>query len=120
MNKKYQSKLEDIENETDSLKKKKRGRPVGSKKVYSLIDMENRYWEGHSAGMNDCESCHADIEVPTLRRIPSTYDCQKDFDHGTVCGYESASSDFKKVNKITWVLTAVNVAILGYLIIKNM
>lgn len=47
------------------------------------------------------------------------HDWQEGFDKGTVTGYESAQSDMKLVNKITLVLTAVNVAILGYLIIKN-
>ena len=46
------------------------------------------------------------------------YVWQKGFDAGTVSGYESAQSDFKRVNKITWVLTAVNVGILLTLIIK--
>ena len=44
---------------------------------------------------------------------------QDAFDEGTVCGYESAASDFKIVNRITWVLTAVNVGILISLVIKN-
>jgi hypothetical protein len=36
-----------------------------SKKDYTLIDLDNRYHEGYQAGIDDCESCHADsIEVP--------------------------------------------------------
>ena len=47
------------------------------------------------------------------------YSEQEAFDYGTVAGYESAKLDFKVINRITWVLTAVNVAILISLVIKN-
>ena len=55
-----------------------------------------------------------EIDVPNLRCVDWKWNFEKEdtFDKGTVVGYESAASDFKRVNRITWVLTAVNVAIL--------
>ena len=70
---------------------KKRGRPVGSKK--KVIDFP----EMGTQIMSDQE--WEDIEVPTLRRI--------------------REPKMSLVNKVTWVLTAVNVAILITLVIKN-
>lgn len=60
----------------------------------------------------------ADMEIPTRKEL-GMEDWQKGFDEGTVCGRESASSDMKLVNRITLVLTLVNVAIIISLVIKN-
>lgn len=100
---------------------KKRGRPVGSKK--KVIDFP----EMGTQVMSDQE--WEDIEVPTLRRIPST--CKicgkyfKTFDAIGVYNGQDCHSDcypdksMSLVNKVTWVLTALNVAILISLVIKN-
>lgn len=99
---------------------KKRGRPVGSKtkkdkaweafwKTGTVMDMDDFMKTRDYLPHDEQEG----IDVPDMTQW------QKGFDEGTVCGYESASSDMKLVNKITLVLTLVNVAILGYLIVKN-
>lgn len=58
----------------------------------------------------------ADMEIPTRKEL-GIEDWQKGFDEWTVCGYESASSDMRLANRITLVLTLVNVAILISLVI---
>lgn len=77
---------------------KKRGRPVGSKK--KVIDFPEN-WGKIKVGDKyvDFDKAWNDIEVPTLRRI--------------------REPKMSLVNKVTWVLTAVNVAILIILIVKN-
>ena len=62
-----------------------------------------------------------EVDIPNLRCLDwkCNFEKEDNFDKGTVVGYESAASDFKRVNRITWVLTAVNVAIFISLILKN-
>ena len=78
--------------------KKKRGRPVGSKK--KVIDFPENWGKIKIGDKHvDFDKAWEDIEVPTLRRIKEP--------------------KMSLVNKITLVLTAVNVAILISLVIKN-
>lgn len=90
---------------------KKRGRPVGSKK--KVVKIPDNFWK--ELELPDSESIAE--QVKDWSRY--SHQWQTGFDEGTVCGYESASSDMKLVNRITLVLTLVNVAILISLVIKN-
>lgn len=112
MNKKYQSKLEDIENEIDSLKKKKRGRPVGSKNKVEFPENWGKIKIGDK--YVDFDSAWDELEVPTLRRIPKIEINEFKSGFAPKLKYPMSLTD-----KITWVLIAVNVAILISLVIKN-
>ena len=109
------------------MNKIKRGRPVGSKnkkfpengKV--IVCKDDQVWADFKLDQTGVDN-DPGIDVPLHARGGAwkwNFEEQDTFDKGTVVGYESAASDFKRVNRITWVLTAVNVAILISLVIKN-
>lgn len=91
MNKRQQLKLEDMEEEIDSLKKefktKKRGRPIMTKKE---IQKWQAYWDDK------------EIEIPTTKELGM-----------------HRGMPIQTVDKISWALLAFAVAILISLVIKN-
>lgn len=116
-----------------STQPKKRGRPVGSKTIKKVQKSLEEMNTSQKEIANNVYKVHADNWQKQWDAIPDSeatveqvkdwgrynHDWQEGFDKGTVTGYESAQSDMKLANKITLVLTVVNVAILIILIIKN-
>lgn len=81
--------------------------------IYTLDDMNKRYSVGYKSGMDDC---HAYLDEAGVNN-----------DKGIDVPLHARGGEWKwnfekrmpLVDKITWVLTAVNVAILITLVIKN-
>lgn len=85
--------------------------PVTRIKTKQQKEQYEREWE--SIILNDKKKALETVHLQNVYGSTTT-----DFDCGYVSGYESAEVDFKRINRITWVLTAVNVAILINLIVK--
>lgn len=70
MNKKHQSKLEDIENEVDSFKKKKQ--KVYTPKFKKIEVNQSAAWDLSDKSHIDWDAEWDNIEVPTLRKLPKS------------------------------------------------
>lgn len=99
---------------------KKRGRPVGSKTkrtvtkeelAASMVDKATKAWSGKISVDNQYYGeLDSEATVEQVRRSML---------NGYLNDIEEKTKPMSLVNKITWVLTAVNVAILISLVIKN-
>lgn len=113
MTKKQQAKLEAIEREVDATKKK-RGRPVGGKTIKKV-----------QKSLEEMNTSQKEIERQQRLKMPivdlDAWD-EPEIPHlrGGDWKWNFEKKPMSLPDKITLVLTLVNVAILGYLIIKNL